>query len=313
MRLGLDAVLAGGRGAEATARPDCTGKGQITGGTGLSWGLKAGQRASGASNSSMLRLLVVRALENTGASGRVPAGTPLPRRTSHCHDGFVIVKRESVVKSKVGRRELKKAETAQRIAVAGRKLIRAKGFDAVTTQEVAVEAGIPPGTLFGYISNKTDLLIIALVHEAMEFVATIPGRVPATGSCKDRVMFVFEEMANYHGRDIKITRHFLRELAITLNPELTERSHGLGDAERDLTSAIVAEHQKRGEVTQELSASDISRLLFSHYWSSLRYWVTGIYTREEYTTTLRKALRWQFMGIGATPAAAAGSPKERRR
>ena len=125
------------------------------------------------------------------------------------------MKRDSVVKKVVGRREQKKAETAERIAMAGRKLLRAKGFDALTTQEVALEAGIPPGTLFGYISNKTDLLIIALVHEAMEFVATIPSRIPAAGSCKDRVMFVFEEMAVYHGRDVEITRHFLRELAIT--------------------------------------------------------------------------------------------------
>lgn len=124
-------------------------------------------------------------------------------------------------------------------------------------------------------------------------------------------MFVFEEMANYHGRDILITRHFLRELAITLNPELTERSHGLGNAVRDVTSAIVAEHQQRGEVTRELSPEDISRLLFSHYWSSLRYWASAIYTREEFTTTLRKALRWQFMGIAATPVAEDGSPKAR--
>ena len=153
--------------------------------------------------------------------------------------------------------------------MAGRKLLRAKGFDALTTQEVALEAGIPPGTLFGYISNKTDLLIIALVHEAMEFVATIPSRIPAAGSCKDRVMFVFEEMAVYHGRDVEITRHFLRELAITLNKELTERSH------------------------------------------ALRYWVTGVYSRAEYSTTLRKALKWQFMGIAATPATGAGSGKAR--
>jgi AcrR family transcriptional regulator len=221
------------------------------------------------------------------------------------------LKRDSVVKKVVGRREQKKAETAERIAMAGRKLLRAKGFDALTTQEVALEAGIPPGTLFGYISNKTDLLIIALVHEAMEFVATIPSRIPAAGSCKDRVMFVFEEMAVYHGRDVEITRHFLRELAITLNKELTERSHALGDAVRDVISAIVAEHQQRGEVTRELAAEDISRLLFSHYWSSLRYWVTGVYSRAEYSTTLRKALKWQFMGIAATPATGAGSGKAR--
>jgi AcrR family transcriptional regulator len=244
--------------------------------------------------------------EPKGAAGG-DAGRQFDPKSLRCSRGWraagreMAVKRESVNKQPAGRREQKKAETTKRIALAGRKLIRAKGFDAVTTQEVAIEAGIPPGTLFGYISGKTDLLIIALVHEAMEFVATIKPRIPATGPFKDRVMFVFEEMAEYHGRDIEITRHFLRELAITLNPELTERSHGLGDAVREVVASVVAEHQKLGEVTRELEAADISRFLFSHYWSSLRYWVTGILTREEFTSTLRKALKWQFAGIAARP------------
>lgn len=248
-------------------------------------------------------------VETKGATGG-DAGWQDHSRSRRCSRGWQaagqdsVVKRESVKKQPAGRREQKKAETTQRIALAGRKLIRAKGFDAVTTQEVAIEAGIPPGTLFGYISGKTDLLIIALVDEAMEFVATITPRIPAEGSFKDRVMFVFEEMANYHGRDIEITRHFLRELAITLNPKLTTRSHGLGDAVREVVAKVVTHHQHKGEVTRELDANEISRFLFSHYWSSLRYWVTGIYTREEFTTTLRKALKWQFAGIAATPEAA---------
>ena len=205
--------------------------------------------------------------------------------------------RENSLKSTVGRRERKKAETAQRIAAASRKLLRSKGFEALTTQEVAIEAGIPPGTLFGYITSKTDLLIVALVHEAIEFVGTIAPRIPSEEKFLDRVQFVFEEMAVYHGRDLEVTRHFLRELGIARNPNLRGLASSLGDAVRKVVAALIDDEQSAGRITAALPAEKISRFLFAHYWQSLRLWISGTGTRQDFTTTLREALRWQIAGL----------------
>lgn len=214
------------------------------------------------------------------------------------------LKRDSVVKRVVGRREQKKSETAHRIAAAGRKLLRVKGFDALTTQEVALEAGIPPGTLFGYISSKTDLLILALVHEAMEFVATIKPRVPSTGSFVDRVMFVFNEMADYHGRDVDVSKHFLRELAVAMNPDLRELASSLGQAVRNVVMHVAERHQADGELTREISQDQIGRLLFAHYWQYLRNMTSGIIEKHEFDPLLREAVKWQVVGIGPSRGAA---------
>jgi AcrR family transcriptional regulator len=221
------------------------------------------------------------------------------------------LKRDSVVKRVVGRREQKKAETARRIAVAGRKLLRSKGFDALTTQEVALEAGIPPGTLFGYISSKTDLLILALVHEAMEFVDTIKPRVPSRGTFTDRVMFVFNEMAEYHGRDVDVSKHFLRELAVAMNPDLLELASSLGDAVRKVVMDVAEQHQAGGEITSEISTETIGRLLFAHYWQYLRNMISGVIEKHEFDPKLREAVTWQVRGLAPAlqgPASAAPAP-----
>ena len=215
------------------------------------------------------------------------------------------MKRDSVVKKVVGRREQKKAETAHRIAIAGRKLLRSKGFDALTTQEVALEAGIPPGTLFGYISSKTDLLILALIHEAMEFVGTIKLRVPTQGAFIDKVQFVFNEMASYHGRDLEVSRHFLRELTIVRNPDMASRGSGLGTALRDIVSAIVEKHQAAGEIDASIPPERISTFLFAHYWHYLRHWMSGNIEAQDFSPRLNEALHWQVMGLVARPGAPA--------
>ncbi|MEQ1581104.1 MAG: TetR/AcrR family transcriptional regulator [Steroidobacteraceae bacterium] len=227
------------------------------------------------------------------------------------------MKRDSVVKRVVGRREQKKAETAQRIAIAGRKLLRAKGFDALTTQEVALEAGIPPGTLFGYISSKTDLLILALVHEAMEFVDTIKPRLPSRGTFVDRTMFVFNEMAEYHARDVNVSKHFLRELAVAMNPDLQELASSLGQAVRNVVIHVAEQHQADGHITKEISADQIGRLLFAHYWQYLRNMVSGVIEKHEFDPRLREAVTWQVIGLSparqGTDVAAAAPVKRATR
>jgi AcrR family transcriptional regulator len=218
--------------------------------------------------------------------------------------------REKTPQVKMGRREQKKAETAQRIAAAGRKLLRSKGFDGITTQEVAIAAGIPPGTLFGYITNKTDLLILALVHEAIEFVETIPPRVPAKAEFLEKIHFVFSAMAEYHARDVEVSKHFLRELMISRNPGLAKQAGSLGNAVRGVVAQVVAAHQAAGDITSALPAEKVSWFLFAQYWQSLRFWMNGVFTQQQFSTSLKEALVWQIAGLKpeAADAAAALAP-----
>lgn len=57
------------------------------------------------------------------------------------------------------RRESKKRETRQRISDVATKLFVARGFDAVTLDEIAVAAKVSKMTVFNYFARKEDLML----------------------------------------------------------------------------------------------------------------------------------------------------------
>lgn len=58
-----------------------------------------------------------------------------------------------------GRRERNKRLKQEAILAAAENLFREKGYDAVTTQEIAERADVSTGTLFRYARTKADLLL----------------------------------------------------------------------------------------------------------------------------------------------------------
>jgi AcrR family transcriptional regulator len=58
-----------------------------------------------------------------------------------------------------GRRESKKRETRQRISDVATQLFIARGFDAVTLDEIAAAAKVSKMTLFNYFARKEDLML----------------------------------------------------------------------------------------------------------------------------------------------------------
>src|SRR5436190_18889847 len=70
-------------------------------------------------------------------------------------------------------RESKKRETRQRISNVATGLFSARGFDAVTVEEVAAAANVSKMTVFNYFARKEDLFldreddVKRLVHEAL--------------------------------------------------------------------------------------------------------------------------------------------------
>jgi AcrR family transcriptional regulator len=57
------------------------------------------------------------------------------------------------------RRENKKRETRQRISDAATEMFCARGFEAVTLDEIAVAAGVSKMTVFNYFARKEDLML----------------------------------------------------------------------------------------------------------------------------------------------------------
>lgn len=65
------------------------------------------------------------------------------------------------------RRERNKADKMRRILATGEKLFSRNGFDGTTVQQIADEADVAVGTLFLYVSDKSEILL-RLFRDAIE-------------------------------------------------------------------------------------------------------------------------------------------------
>lgn len=68
----------------------------------------------------------------------------------------------------MGLREQKKEETRKLLLAKASELFKTKGYQHVTTAEIARAAGIAEGTLFNYYRNKGELFIAAAVPSSFE-------------------------------------------------------------------------------------------------------------------------------------------------
>jgi AcrR family transcriptional regulator len=79
-----------------------------------------------------------------------------------------------------GVREHKKQATRELIAEAARRLFEQRGFDAVTVEDVAREAGVSRKTVFNYFASKEDLFYSRLELFEEGLLAAIRERQPGT-------------------------------------------------------------------------------------------------------------------------------------
>lgn len=76
-------------------------------------------------------------------------------------------------------RDRQRARVRAEIRSAAYRLFAAHGFDSVTTEQIAAEAGVSPSTLFRHIAGKEELLLHQ-VQRGWEAIASLLEQRPAT-------------------------------------------------------------------------------------------------------------------------------------
>ena len=140
----------------------------------------------------------------------------------------------------VGRRQRNKEEKRERILAAATELFAVRGVDDVTTQQIADAADIGSGTLFLYVKNKGELLLMVQnVHYAdalREGIAAASREDVAT----DAVMAIVSPIAVCNRIHAGNGRMYLREVMFG---DPAEHHHAralqiVADTERHLASIL---------------------------------------------------------------------------
>lgn len=190
---------------------------------------------------------------------------------------------EQDVAAAPGRRERNKLEKRTRIVAAARDLFERQGFATTTTQQIADAADIGTGTLFLYARTKEDLLVMVFRDEMLESARKIFAAPQADAAVVDRLMAVFNRMADYHARDTDLARMLLRELVMSQAEARRSDIDELMDAIHDGLSAII----EGGRVA---NAPLIARSAFALYYFALISWLGAGQDRSWCLRLLREQL-----------------------
>lgn len=132
------------------------------------------------------------------------------------------------------RRERKKRETRQRISDVATALFFARGFDAVTLDEVAAAAKVSKMTVFNYFARKEDLILDRQADlKLLPFRAAIRSRPKGQSPVAALRVLVSELRAQNHpfARFDRRTAEFWRFIAAS--PSLAARLRELDDEAAD--------------------------------------------------------------------------------
>lgn len=162
-----------------------------------------------------------------------------------------------------GRRERNKQVKLERIVAAAKELFAEQGVDEVTTQQIAERADIGAGTLFLYVKNKGELLLLVQnehYREALEL-----GRLAAADArtLVDAVVALVEPVVACNRVQVENGRTYLREMAFgdPGEPNHAEALMIAGETERTV-AGLIAEHSGVSEDRAATLAHVVAAVLF---------------------------------------------------
>ncbi|MGO4807419.1 TetR/AcrR family transcriptional regulator [Arthrobacter sp. 2MCAF15] len=163
-------------------------------------------------------------------------------------------------------RERAKRKKAKSIREAAEALFSEKPFAEVTTKELAERAGVGEATLFRYMANKTELLLLVYsdkMDEAFGAVESQDAQVAATekkdaSSYLQRVYSVYEARCRFYLEDPENSALYLRE-GFRTDSALGLRAVEQGDRCIRLVESILQEGQDAGYILQSIDSELVAQ------------------------------------------------------
>ncbi|RXZ83755.1 TetR/AcrR family transcriptional regulator [Paenibacillaceae bacterium] len=193
---------------------------------------------------------------------------------------------------------IRKKETSEKIMDAAIELFSKNGFDGVTTEEVAAEAGFSEKTLFRHFKSKQNLLEQAIdrFHYADEMRAIFDNEL--SGNVRDDLWLISD---NYHRimyRNRKMLR-IIMKVGKTL-PGLHQYAHRHPKALQELLTRYFADMKKQNKlyaVDEEKAA--ITFLYMNFGLAQGRMNEDPAFSDEEFKALLRESIA--LFARGVTP------------
>ena len=203
-------------------------------------------------------------------------------------------------KPRPSRRERGKADKMRRILVAGDKLFSKQGFDGTTVQQIADEADVAVGTLFLYISDKSELLL-RLFHYATDLeLGPAVRRMKAGRKFLPAVRRFLEDLILPYEKDRELAKVFWREFLFHKGEVRAELDKQSSEILRALAE-VIAIAQKRGEINERVDPSVGALQLYAIFHATLAFHLADCLPGGSPSLTLNALLQSAWLGLAPRP------------
>ncbi len=197
----------------------------------------------------------------------------------------------------MGKREENKQKTRQAIIDAAIKLFSEKGFDKTRVSDLAEEARIGKGTIYGYFKTKSEILL-AFCEDEIEYVFNeVRIKAKQESSLLERLQTLFMAQFRYVTKNNEFGRILAREMTF---PEAANKESCKGLEERYLAeiSEILITAISQKELRDDVELIFIVGHFYALYLIVLSAWYDGRFqTEQEIQEALHKLLTQAMEGL----------------
>jgi AcrR family transcriptional regulator len=203
---------------------------------------------------------------------------------------------QKLSKLKPSRRERSKADKMRRILAAGEKLFSKRGFDGTTVQQIADEADVAVGTLFLYISDKSELLLRLFYYATELELGQAVKRMKASRKFLPAVRRFLEDLILPYEKDRDLAKVFWREFLFHKGEVRAELDKQAAEILRALAEAISLA-QRRGEIDECVNPAVGALQLYAIFHATLAFHLADCLPGRSPTLTLNALLQSAWLGI----------------
>lgn len=154
-----------------------------------------------------------------------------------------------------------RSETAERILLAAADLFAERGYESVSMNDIARQAGVSKANVFHHYTSKNDLYLTVVRRACTHSQERLAGLGNPQGTLSDRFHIYARGMLNDMLEEAQVSRLILRELLLDgeqRGPELAERVFGDNFAR---LVAVLREGQQQGVLRRDLDPAMAATVL----------------------------------------------------
>ncbi|AEB76392.1 TetR/AcrR family transcriptional regulator [Clostridium botulinum] len=152
------------------------------------------------------------------------------------------------------KRQIQAMNTKKKLYDISTDLMKTKGYDNVTIQEICKKAGVSVGSFYHYFESKNDIFIELYKIADDFFYDTIKGKL----SSEDTINKIIEYFNYYAEYNEKMGIDMMKQLYNSNNKMFITKGRHM----QTVLDTIIEQGQKNNEVTTEMTPKQITRFLF---------------------------------------------------